>query len=321
MMHERDLVQQTETELLEPEIIGDVDETAIDVLKSGRSTLHGEIAVTAYEDAPHDREYMLILDEENSSLKKPRDHFLSQRLLAKMALIGAVINPDGSVTFSVPDEKEGLKSVSVTKSLEGEKRVAILHDEPVHAVVQDSKASELFSGFLKHKVALVARDPDFIRYADPKKYGSNVILRGFVDGAPYSIGVKTSLASLVASLPTGAQPDMLALRPNVSIKGKPDLTPYDEDTWSRIQIGNVIYKVDSAGIRCAIPDVNQHTGMRTNQTNKALREAGRDGIRTIDGSTGVFFAVNATPLTSGVIRPGDQVKLLARNSIPHWRPK
>lgn len=138
------------------------------------------------------------------------------------------------------------------------------------------------------------------RHAPP---GSTV---SFADGFPLLLANEASLGDLNARL---ASPiPMTRFRPNVAIAGA---APWEEDGWRRVRIGEVTFAVVKACERCVVTTVDPETGERPDRT-EPLRTLARFR-RDLRGG-GVMFGQNLVPETTGTIRVGDVVEVLARGA-------
>lgn len=122
----------------------------------------------------------------------------------------------------------------------------------------------------------------------------------FADGYPVLLINQTSVDLLNAKLenPVSA----LHFRPNIVIKGD---FPFVEDSWSRIKIGEVEFEVSKPCSRCLFINIDPKTGIATNNEPLATLAKFRYHQGDID------FGQNLIPLNSGMIRVGDEVKVLA----------
>lgn len=99
----------------------------------------------------------------------------------------------------------------------------------------------------------------------------------------------------------GRNLDMRRFRPNIVVSGG---DAFAEDSWRRIQIGNIEFELVKPCARCAIPTVNLDSGVREADVFKMLRaERLRDGD--------VFFGQNLIHRGEGDIALGQSVEILA----------
>jgi uncharacterized protein YcbX len=95
--------------------------------------------------------------------------------------------------------------------------------------------------------------------------------------------------------------DMRRFRPNVVVDDVP--TPFDEDSWKRIRIGAVDFRVVKGCDRCVLPTVDPVTRVSGKEPTRTLARH-----RRWDGK--VWFGVNLIPDGRGTIAQGDRVTVL-----------
>src|ERR1700694_4124124 len=186
--------------------------------------------------------------------------FLSQRSHSRLALVvpsiqGEKLRVDapGMPTLELPLHP----SSTVTT------RVAVWHDVCPASWVGES-AAEWFSEFLGSACSLVHMAEDAVRPADPvfAPAGSRV---SFAAGFPFLLISEDSLADLTRRL---AQPlPMNRFRPNLVVAGG---APYDEDRWTRLEIGGLKPRGVKPCGRCVVTT-----------TDQATAERGKEPLRTL----------------------------------------
>lgn len=129
----------------------------------------------------------------------------------------------------------------------------------------------------------------------------------FADGYPLLLINQKSLDQLNARLqkPVSA----LNFRPNIVINGD---FPFVEDSWSRIQIGEVEFEVSKPCTRCLFINVDPKTGLADKKEPLATLAT----FRYTEGD--INFGQNLIPLNSGFIRIGDEVKVLTTKVPPFY---
>ena len=124
----------------------------------------------------------------------------------------------------------------------------------------------------------------------------------FADGYPLLCTTEASLTMLNEKLPTPIP--MERFRPNVVVSGG---TPFEEDTWQRLRIGEVFFTVVKPCTRCTITTVDQETASR-----------GKEPLRTLNSfrkrGSNVYFGENLVPENTGIIQTGDVVEVLEFDS-------
>jgi uncharacterized protein YcbX len=161
------------------------------------------------------------------------------------------------------------------------------------------------------RAALGRDDVTLVHVADPRPLNPQHARPGeataFADAYPVTLASAVSLRRLhewvdETALDRGEEPRsplvMERFRPNLVVDG--DLEPFEEDTWRRVRVGPVIFRVVKPVDRCVFTTIDPTT-----------RERGHEPIRTLarhrrwDGAT--WFAVQLVPEVRGTIRDGDAV--------------
>jgi hypothetical protein len=257
-----------------------------------------------------DRDFMVIDDASD---------FVSQRKVPELATVVPTIS-DRAITLAAPGmEPIGLPLPS---ELDGRRIIdATVHGRTVTGQLVGEELDEWFTTFLpqyrdnrRFRVLRVREDaPGYIAEHYHLAGASNQV--GFADGNSMLLASEPSLAQLNREL---AEPvPMNRFRPNIVIDGL-GLSPYAEDSWTRLQIGAMTAFVVKACDRCSIPDTDQRTAVVGKAVRRALRT--RKGSNAHDASnTGVFFAQNLNHVhTPGLtIMLGDEVHVLERSLRPN----
>jgi uncharacterized protein YcbX len=89
-------------------------------------------------------------------------------------------------------------------------------------------------------------------------------------------------------------------RPNAVIVGT---EPWAEDSWRRIRIGEVIFRVAKPCGRCVVTTTDQHTAERGKEPLRTLARHRRSGNQ-------VLFGQNLIPEHRGTLRVGDPLHIL-----------
>lgn len=127
----------------------------------------------------------------------------------------------------------------------------------------------------------------------------------FADAAPLLLTAQASLADLNCRL---AQPvPMARFRPNVVIAGS---SPFDEDTWSRILVGEVEFDVDGACDRCMMVTLDPFDP-RAQRLGEPLATLARYR-RSENGK--VYFGQMLVPRSGGTVAIGQAVHVLQRHA-------
>jgi uncharacterized protein len=241
----------------------------------------------AVEEAPltdrglqHDRRWMLV-DEQGT--------FQTQRELAAMACLHCNALPDG---FRVTDVRNG-STLDLPWSLsEGERQHVSVWSDVLNALHGEPPWDAWFSAALQRPVRLVYM-PDAAERPADDNYGHG--LTSLSDGFPYLIASQASLDELNGRLTTPI--GMERFRPNLVVSGG---TPFQEDQWSDIRIGDARFQLVKPCARCVVITTDQNTGERGQEPLRTLATYRSMGKK-------VMFGVNAVGDVSGVVRAGDLV--------------
>jgi len=245
---------------------------------AGIQLTESEISETGFK---YDRQWMLV-DENNI--------FLSQRRLAKMALIKTRIQ-DQQLIVSAPDQTDlslslsplSLNSININ-----------IWDEDCLAETISEQANQWFSDFLELPCRLVYQNENSVRQVDPN-FSSSKDRTAFSDGFPFLITSEASLALLNQQM--GLTLSMQRFRPNIVIT---DCVSYAEDTWRKIQIGAIDFRLPKACSRCAIPQIDPTTAKSTHEPLLTLS-------KTRKWDHKVFFGQNALHDDLGLLKVGDSI--------------
>jgi uncharacterized protein YcbX len=216
--------------------------------------------------------------------------FLSQRSHARLALVVPNIR-DGSLRVDAPGM--GALEVPLAPSATVETRVRVW-DDTCPATWVGEKAADWFSEFLGNTCSLVYMDADVVRPADPA-FAPPDSRVSFADGFPFLLISEESLGDLNRRL---AEPlPMNRFRPNLVVSGG---EPYQEDTWTKIEIGGIGLRVVKPCGRCLVTTTDQTTGERGKEPLRTLAT-----YRKRDGE--VLFGQNVVHEGPGRLRVGDSV--------------
>ena len=248
----------------------------------GFSVGEREIISTGFKD---DRLFMIV-DESGK--------FVTQRSHPQMALIKAEVEQN-FITVEIPGEEKFKIDTSGGNNFK-KVRVEIWKDHPSGYDMGDDIAEKL-SKFLNKKVRLVKKSRQK-RVVNPK-YAKHAEEVGFADGYPFLLTSESSLKDLNERI--GGNLPMGRFRPNIVVSGS---SPWDEDRWAKIKIGNVFFDVVKACARCTITTVDQIRGIRD----------GREPLATLakfrKAEGGVLFGQNMIHNSNGIIKLGDRVEVL-----------
>lgn len=233
-------------------------------------------------------------DDRRWLLVDKHDRFITQRQYPLLALVGTEFVENGllisrpdveSIHVPTPADSRVLKTVTVWKD----------HCNTLDA---GDEAADWFSHLLGMECRLVYQPDSSIRPTDAK-YSKTGDHTSFADGFPFLLTNEASLEDL-----NGRLTDIVTMsrfRPNIVISGH---QPFEEDNWSRIQVGDITFRVAKPCSRCIMTTVNPENG----------KKEGREPLMTLSRyrrtEMGVIFGQNLIPEQEGVIRLGDIVSIL-----------
>ena len=232
----------------------------------------------------YDRKWMLV-DKQGK--------FLSQRRLPKMALIKPLIAQD-SLFLSAP-ERQNL-SIPLESNDGDDIEVGIWNDSCLAKTVSE-QADAWFSDFLGTQCRLVYHPDDRHRRVD-QRYALPSDQTAFSDGFPFLIVSENSLNRLNAVLesPVGIN----RFRPNLVIA---DCEAYAEDSWRRIAINGIAFRLPKPCSRCAIPGIDPETAISNKEPLATLS-------RLRKWEKQIYFGQNALHDKRGELTAGNSVEIL-----------
>lgn len=231
----------------------------------------------------HDRRWMLV-DETG--------RFLSQRNTPRMCLFHpsldgdnlAVQAPNGDVLHVPPPTDEHIE-VRVWRST-------------CSAVRVGADTDAWFSEHLGVPATFVYMPDDCLRSTN-EQYSQAGDIVGFADAFPILVASYASLADLNARLET--EIPMNRFRANLIVEG---VEAYEEDEWSRIEMGDIQLRAAKRCGRCSVTTTNQDTAEVGTEPLRTLAEYRREG-------NVVYFGNYFIPETVGEIRVGDAIQTYA----------
>lgn len=219
--------------------------------------------------------------------------FISQRQESLMALIGTEWK-ENVLTIRIPKEPP----LYISLSNLGPRRQVSIWDDVCEAIDQGDAIAERLSHFLHRECRLVFIPDDSKRRVNPKYAPSPESIVGFADRFPFLLISEASLQDLNKRL---EHPILMnRFRPNLVVSG---CEAYEEDTWRRIRIGNVIFKAAKPCSRCIVTTIDQTTGQRGEEPLKTLA-----AYRKME--KGILFGQNLVHENHGVLSVGERVEIL-----------
>lgn len=219
--------------------------------------------------------------------------FLTQRQQPRMALIHCALTPTG-LRLSAPGMVD--LDVDFAPVQTDPASVEIWHDHCLaHGAGADAAA--WLSRFLGLECRLYYMPDETRRAVDPA-YADERDQVGFADGFPFLLISEASLQDLNSRLQTAVS--MIRFRPNLVVSG---CEPYAEDSWRRIRIGGITFRVAKPCSRCVIPTINPETACKEREPLRTLGGYRRKGNK-------VLFGQNLLHDVSGELKVGSRIEVL-----------
>ncbi|MFJ5273077.1 MOSC domain-containing protein [Streptomyces sp. NPDC088358] len=228
---------------------------------------------------------------------------VTQRQQPRLARATAEPVP-GGIRLSAPGRAP--LSVPVPEPKAEHRATLDVFGDKVEAVLAGPAAHVWCSEYLGSETRLVhLDDPATRRPVDPE-YGRPGETVSFADGYPLLLTTLASLDALNSLIAQGEHAHegplpMNRFRPNVVVSGTP---AWAEDDWTRVTIGEVVFRVAKMCGRCVVTTTDQDTAERGREPLRTLGRHRRFGSRLI-------FGQNLVPESTGIVRVGDPVTVVA----------
>ncbi len=231
----------------------------------------------------HDRRWMVV-DQDGV--------FMTRREIPEMAKIGAVPDADG-LAFS----KGGMDSLSVPIKPQGPLGPVNVWRTRTTARYVSAEADEWLSTAIGQSCRLVYM-PESAKRRVNSEYNAGQDFVGFADAYPILVASEASIEELNGRLDSPIP--IQRFRPNIVIRG---CGPFEEDTWTRLQIGDVTLRAARPCIRCLVTTQDADTGA----------PLGPEPLKTLATyrkvKNGVKFGMYYIPETLGCIALGDACRI------------
>ncbi|WP_133012469.1 MOSC domain-containing protein [Marinomonas flavescens] len=239
-----------------------------------------------------DRRYMIT---------KPNGDFITGREYPTLTLLVASLLREERWQLTHPAASSPLTLNPETFSKDYQN--VVIWENPVAAQYCSKEADQWLSEILNEDVKLVyfGHQSDRVTSRRPDKPVA------FADGYPFLLTTRASLDELNQHCPEHIQ--MVQFRSNIVVEGS---LPFEEDTWKRIKIGDVIFENVKPCERCIFTTVNPDTAERSKK-GEPMKTLGK--FRLIK-KEGVLFGINLIAENSGTIQQGDRVEVLEYQDAP-----
>lgn len=261
-----------------------IEELYIYPIKSARAQRVKSMTIN-HEGPDGDRQWMLV--DENGK-------FISQRTVPKLATV-EVFCDEASLTVGF---RKMFFKISKTSTFQRKVKVQVWNDT-FEAALEPDLYSQALSQYLGVNCRLVRYAPYSQRRVRSLQMDWKPEVR-FADARPLQILNLESLKDLNSRLETPVGVDRF--RANIIFSGQ---KPFEEDGWTRIQIGSVIFSQPKKCSRCMITTIDQTRG----------EVMGPEPLKTLAGyrreGKDVYFGSLWIPENEGTIQSGDELKVLA----------
>lgn len=227
----------------------------------------------------------------------PDGTFITARQYPEMVLFIPALTPDG-LFLSAPDNSSATVRFA---DFSPESHPTEVWGNNFTALIAPESINQWLSGFFPRPVQLRWVGPEMTRRV---KRLAHVPL-GFADGYPFLLINEASLHDLRQRCPAGIKLEQF--RPNLVVTGA---SPWAEDSWSVVRIGEVIFDVPKPCSRCVFTTVSPERG-RKHPSGEPLATLQKFRSAT-DGSGDIDFGLNLVARNSGIVRAGDEVQVLAQ---------
>ena len=227
----------------------------------------------------HDRRWMLT-DADGK--------FRTRREMQALAQISAAIEDDRLIL-----SKDGMEGLCAPLHPKGKSmNVLIWKTETTGQIV--SAAADVWATEAVGEPSHLVYMPDSAKREVNPMFNAGDDIVGFADAYPILVLSEESVEDLNSRL--DAPITFQRFRPNIIVKGA---KPYDEDSWTRLQIGDVILRAARPDIRCLVTTQDPLTGEVLGP--EPLRTLAT--YRKVEG--GVIFGMYYIPEKLGNIAVGD----------------
>lgn len=228
-----------------------------------------------------DRRWMIVRDD--GTFVTQRDQPRLSRVHTEMSHSGILVRYDGN-------------QLEIPAALEAGEPITVKVWNSVVGAIEYVPARALISEAVGDSARLVYM-PDDVERAVSEPYARAGDIVSFADGFPVLLASMGSLRELERR--AGRPFSMTRFRPNIVVSGS---EPFEEDTWERLTIDGVAFRVAKPCERCTVTTIDPETG-----------ESGKEPLRTLatfrKHAKGVLFGVNLIPEGGGELGVGAPVQL------------
>ncbi|KAB8313242.1 MOSC domain-containing protein [Erwinia endophytica] len=222
--------------------------------------------------------------------------FITARQYSEMVLFTPAVIPDG-LFLAAPD---GSSATVRFDDFQPEAAPTEVWGNQFTAQIAPVAINDWLSSFFPRPVQLRWVGHEMTRRV---KHFEHIPL-GFADGFPFLLINEASLYDLRQRCPAGIKLEQF--RPNLVVAGA---AAWAEDSWSTVQIGEILFDVPKPCSRCIFTTVSPEGGRR-HPRGEPLSTL--QTFRTAQDDSGdIDFGMNLIARNSGILRVGDELQILA----------
>jgi uncharacterized protein len=256
-----------------------------------------------------DRRWMIV--DPGGDVVTAREH-------PRLVLVTPVLAADGSIRLT----ERARPDLTVPVPVDGELVPVTVWASKLLATLASEAADAWLSEVIGERVRLVYLDDPTRRRPDPA-YSRDIDRVSFADGYPLLLTAESSLGALnelIAAGPLASEGPlpMRRFRPSVVVAGA---SPWAEDGWRRLRIGDVVFRSVKGCARCVLTTIDPETAVKGKEPIATLARCRRwdgkvwFGINLIPECPPPGGAVSATRPV-GAISAGDPVQILEQVDHP-----
>lgn len=231
----------------------------------------------------NDRRWMVV--DEKSVM-------LTQRKIAKMCLIQPELTDQGLILKTA-----SMEPLYIETPLSGNTCSVQVWDDQCHAYDAGDEAANWLSHVLSTNCRLVYFPDNEFRQVD-LNFANEGDKTAFSDGFPLLLISQASLDDLNQRMDSPIT--MNRFRPNIIVEG---CQPFAEDSWKKICIGDITFRIVKACSRCIIPSINIETAEREKEPLRTL-------VSYRKRENKIFFGQNVIANSTGNIDIGMSVEII-----------
>lgn len=233
-----------------------------------------------------DRRFMLV---------DSTGRFVTQRQCPLMGLIQVRID-NQTLSFEFGDQHY---AIHLNDALTGKDYETVkVWDDVVTARLVQGDIHSWLSDILGRDVRLCFIDDATHRQVDPN-YSRPGDRTSFSDGFPFLIISEASVDFLSDKL--GREVEPARFRANIIVSG---CEAFAEDEWKKIQINDIEFDIVKPCSRCVIPTLDLKTATKQPDVMQVMLKYRKQGKQ-------VFMGQNAIHRSTGMLKLGDEIKILA----------